>query len=145
MPTSSRTWSSPPSTRRSAPRRSWPRTRWAASPAGWAVWTCRASRHGGDHAPSAGYAGLPLRPPHGPLASGSMYPAPIQRLVTELSRLPGVGQRTAQRLAFYILRSDAEDAAGLAEAIREVKEKVGLCEVCFNLAEGPRCGICENE
>jgi recombination protein RecR len=73
-----------------------------------------------------------------------MYPAPIQRLVTELSRLPGVGQRTAQRLAFYILRSDAEEAQGLADAIREVKEKVGLCEVCFNLAEGPRCLICED-
>jgi recombination protein RecR len=73
-----------------------------------------------------------------------MYPVPIQRLVTELSRLPGIGQRTAQRLAFYILRSDAEDAQGLADAIREVKEKVGLCEVCFNLAEGPRCAICED-
>jgi recombination protein RecR len=73
-----------------------------------------------------------------------MYPAPIQRLVTELSRLPGVGQRTAQRLAFYILRSDAEQAQGLADAIREVKEKVGLCEVCFNLAEGQRCVICED-
>jgi recombination protein RecR len=74
-----------------------------------------------------------------------MYPAPIQRLVTELSRLPGIGQRTAQRLAFYILRSDEEEAYGLADAIREVKEKVGLCEVCFNLAEGPRCVICEDQ
>src|SRR4051812_50175626 len=74
-----------------------------------------------------------------------MYAGPIQRLVTELSRLPGIGQRTAQRLAFHILRSDDADAFGLADAIREVKEKVGLCEVCSNLAEGPRCRICEDE
>ena len=74
-----------------------------------------------------------------------MHPSPIQRLITELSRLPGIGQRTAQRLAFHILRADDTEAFGLAEAIREVKEKVGLCEVCFNLAEGPRCRICEDE
>ena len=74
-----------------------------------------------------------------------MHPGPIQRLITELSRLPGIGQRTAQRLAFHILRSDDSEAFGLADAIREVKEKVGLCEVCFNLAEGPRCRICEDE
>ncbi len=71
-------------------------------------------------------------------------PAPLGRLVAELSRLPGIGQRTAQRLAFHILRADDADAARLAEAIREVKEKIGLCEVCFNLAEGPRCRICED-
>jgi len=74
-----------------------------------------------------------------------VYAGPIQRLVTELARLPGIGQRTAQRLAFHILRAEDEEAFGLAEAIREVKEKVGLCEVCFNLAEGPRCRICEDE
>ncbi len=71
-----------------------------------------------------------------------MYPQPINRLVSELSKLPGIGQRTAQRLAFHVLRSDDEDAAALAAAIREVKEKVGLCELCFNLSEGPRCEIC---
>ncbi len=70
---------------------------------------------------------------------------PIQRLITELSRLPGIGARTAQRLAFHILRADAEEAGALADAIREVKERVGLCEVCFNLAEGPRCRICQDE
>ena len=73
-----------------------------------------------------------------------MYPGPIQRLITELSRLPGIGQRTAQRLAFHILRADDEAAFGLADAIREAREKVGLCEICFNLAEGPRCRICED-
>jgi recombination protein RecR len=70
---------------------------------------------------------------------------PLQRLVTELGKLPGVGQRTAQRLAFHILRASGEDAAALAEAIRDVKEKITLCEVCFNLAEGPRCAVCLDE
>ncbi len=73
-----------------------------------------------------------------------MYPQPINRLVSELAKLPGIGQRTAQRLAFHILRSEDADAAALADAIREVKERVGLCEVCFNLAEGPRCEVCED-
>jgi recombination protein RecR len=65
-------------------------------------------------------------------------------LVTELSKLPGVGNRTAQRLAFHILRASGEDATALAEAIREVKEKIGLCEVCFNLTDEPRCRICQD-
>jgi recombination protein RecR len=73
-----------------------------------------------------------------------MYPRPIERLVTELAKLPGIGRRTAQRLAFHILRSEEADAFALADAIREVREKVGLCEVCFNLAEGPRCELCED-
>ena len=74
-----------------------------------------------------------------------MYPAPVQRLVTELGKLPGIGQRTAQRLAFHILRSDLDDAVGLADAIREVKERITLCERCFNLADAPLCGICSDE
>jgi recombination protein RecR len=73
-----------------------------------------------------------------------MYAGPISRLIAELSRLPGIGQRTAQRLAFHILRAEDDEALALADAIHEVKEKVGLCEVCFNLAEGPRCAICED-
>ena len=73
-----------------------------------------------------------------------MYAPPVNRLITELARLPGIGQRTAQRLAFHILRVPAEDALPLAEAIREVKETVGQCEICFNLAVGPRCRICED-
>ena len=73
-----------------------------------------------------------------------MLAPPLQRLVTELSRLPGIGNRTAQRLAFHVLRAPAEEAGALADAIREVKEKITLCEICFNLAEGPRCGICED-
>jgi recombination protein RecR len=69
---------------------------------------------------------------------------PVNRLITELARLPGIGQRTAQRLAFHLLRVSDEEALALAAAIREVKEEVGLCEVCFNLAVGPRCRICED-
>ena len=75
--------------------------------------------------------------------SGS-YAPPVQRLVSELSKLPGIGARTAQRLAFYILRSSEQDAFALAEAIREVKEKIGLCEVCFNLTDEARCRICQD-
>jgi recombination protein RecR len=75
----------------------------------------------------------------------SVYAPPIQRLVSELSKLPGVGSRTAQRLAFYILRASGDDAEALAQAIRDVKERIGLCEICCNLAEGPRCRICEDE
>jgi recombination protein RecR len=68
----------------------------------------------------------------------------VQRLVAELSKLPGIGTRTAQRLAFHILRAPQHDALGLAAAIQEVKEKIGLCEVCFNLADEPRCRICQD-
>ena len=74
-----------------------------------------------------------------------MLAPPLQRLVTELSKLPGIGNRTAQRLAFHVLRASPEDASALADAIRDVKEKITLCEVCFNLAEGPRCTICLDE
>ncbi len=74
-----------------------------------------------------------------------MYAPPVQRLITELSKLPGVGGRTAQRLAFHLLRADDQDALALADAIREVKERIGLCERCFNLADGPLCKICADE
>ena len=74
-----------------------------------------------------------------------MYAPPVNRLITELARLPGIGQRTAQRLAFHLLRIDSEEALALADAIREVKETVTQCEVCFNLAVGARCRICEDE
>jgi recombination protein RecR len=75
----------------------------------------------------------------------TVYAPPVQRLITELSKLPGVGGRTAQRLAFHLLRSSDEEAFALADAIKEVKERIGLCEVCFNLADGPRCRICSDE
>ena len=71
-----------------------------------------------------------------------MFSPPVNRLITELAKLPGIGQRTAQRLAFHVLRVPEQEAFALAAAIREVKERIVLCEVCFNLAEGPRCPIC---
>jgi recombination protein RecR len=73
-----------------------------------------------------------------------LYAPPVQRLILELGKLPGIGQRTAQRLAFHLLRVDAEEANGLADAIRDVKERIGLCEICFNLADEPRCRICQD-
>jgi recombination protein RecR len=72
----------------------------------------------------------------------SSYAPPVQRLVGELSKLPGIGSRSAQRLAFHILRAPAEDADALAQAISEVKLKIRLCEVCFNLTDETRCRIC---
>lgn len=74
-----------------------------------------------------------------------MYAPPVQRLITELSKLPGVGGRTAQRLTFHLLRASDDDALALADAIREVKERIGLCGTCFNLADGPVCRICADE
>lgn len=74
-----------------------------------------------------------------------MFSPPVERLITELSKLPGIGRRTAQRLAFHILRVDEAEGLALAEAIREVKEKIGFCEVCFNLTDQPVCKICSDE
>ena len=79
------------------------------------------------------------------MSSSTSYAPPVQRLITELAKLPGVGSRTAQRLAFHILRSSDEDARALTEAIVEVKEKIGLCEVCFNLTDEARCRICQDQ
>jgi recombination protein RecR len=69
---------------------------------------------------------------------------PISRLIAELSRFPGVGQRTAQRMAFHLLRVSDEEALALADAIRDVKEQVGECELCFNLATERLCQICQD-
>jgi recombination protein RecR len=74
-----------------------------------------------------------------------LFAAPVNRLITELARLPGIGQRTAQRLAFHILSASEDEALGLADAIREVKATVGHCEVCFNLATESTCRICQDE
>jgi recombination protein RecR len=74
-----------------------------------------------------------------------MFSPPVERLITELSKLPGIGRRTAQRLTFHILRVPEDEGLALADAIREVKEKIGFCEVCFNLTDEPVCRICSNE
>ena len=68
----------------------------------------------------------------------------FDRLVAELSKLPGVGRKTAARLAFHLLRTSARDVEALAEALLELKRKVGLCQRCFHVAEGDLCSICRN-
>ena len=73
-----------------------------------------------------------------------MYEGAIQELIDELGRLPGVGPKSAQRIAFHILQSESVDIQRLVEAIREVKEKVKFCEVCGNVAEDAQCRICRD-
>ena len=68
----------------------------------------------------------------------------VDTLVVQLARLPGIGHRTAQRLAFHLLRVPPEEALALADAIRIVKERVGFCSVCFNLTEEPLCRFCND-
>ena len=74
-----------------------------------------------------------------------IYAAPVQDLIDELGRMPGVGPKSAQRIAFHLLKLSKDDALRLARAITEVKDKVSFCERCFNVAEGPRCGICSDD
>ncbi|HEY2790007.1 MAG TPA: recombination mediator RecR [Gaiellales bacterium] len=71
-----------------------------------------------------------------------MYAPSVDNLIVQLARLPGVGRRTAQRLAFHLLKASEADALALADAIREVKERIGFCTECGNLAEEPLCPIC---
>ncbi|MBI5723012.1 MAG: recombination protein RecR [Planctomycetes bacterium] len=70
------------------------------------------------------------------------YSQTIERLIEEFGRLPGIGARSAERLAFHVLKSPDDQAFALAQAIRDVKEKVRPCPVCFNIAEGQLCQIC---
>ncbi|MGB6959104.1 MAG: recombination mediator RecR [Candidatus Acidiferrum sp.] len=70
------------------------------------------------------------------------FAAPVERLIDELKHLPGIGQKTAQRLAFFILRAAPEDALGLADAIREAKERIRECSVCSNITEDDPCHFC---
>lgn len=75
------------------------------------------------------------------ITSGAAAP-PVARLIDEFARLPGIGPKTASRLAFYLLRGSREEATALAEAILEVKERIRLCSHCFNTTEADPCGIC---
>jgi recombination protein RecR len=72
----------------------------------------------------------------------AFYAAPIARLLEELERLPGIGPKSAQRLAYHILRGDTASAERLAAAIVEVKRAIRFCERCFNFAEGELCDVC---
>ena len=73
-----------------------------------------------------------------------MYEGAVQDLIDELGRLPGVGPKSAQRLAFHLLQADAADVQRLVEALTQVKAKVRFCETCFNVAEAEQCKICAN-
>ncbi|MFL6272227.1 MAG: recombination mediator RecR [Actinomycetes bacterium] len=73
-----------------------------------------------------------------------MYAAPVQDLIDELGRLPGVGPKSAQRIAFHLLKVDKPDALRLAQAITEVKDRVAFCTRCFNVSESEECGVCRD-
>ncbi len=73
------------------------------------------------------------------------YAKPIDHLIEALARLPGIGKKTASRLAFHILRSSSSEAQELARAILDVKEKIRLCSICFNLTDENPCRICQDE
>jgi recombination protein RecR len=73
-----------------------------------------------------------------------MFEGPVQRLIDELSRLPGVGQKSAQRLAFHLLAVEEADAQRLAAAITDMRSQVSLCQRCFNVASGEECQICRD-
>jgi len=75
----------------------------------------------------------------------ALHAKPIDQLIEALMKLPGIGRKTASRLAFYILRSSLSEAQGLARAILDVKEKIHLCSICFNLTDEDSCQICKDE
>lgn len=72
------------------------------------------------------------------------FAEPLTRLIQEFKRLPGIGQKSAQRLAFHVLRSSQEDADRLVAAVQDVKTKLGLCEVCNNISDGELCPFCRD-
>lgn len=73
------------------------------------------------------------------------YELPVQDLITELGRLPGIGPKSAQRIAFYLLKIPAEDAKRLARVIVEAKDRLSWCRRCFNISEGELCSFCRDE
>ncbi|MDQ3693162.1 MAG: recombination mediator RecR [Chloroflexota bacterium] len=75
-------------------------------------------------------------------ATSAVTALPVARLIDEFAKLPGIGPKTASRLAYHVLRGSRDDATSLAEAILEIKEKIRLCSVCFNTTELDPCGIC---
>lgn len=73
-----------------------------------------------------------------------MYEGPVQDLIDELGRLPGIGPKSAQRIAFHILAADPDDISRLADVLHQVKDKVKFCEICFNVSEEDQCRICRD-
>jgi recombination protein RecR len=72
------------------------------------------------------------------------FAEPLARLITELKRLPGIGQKSAQRMAFHLLRASRQDAELLAQAVLDVKDKLGFCTVCNNIADSEQCQYCRD-
>lgn len=72
------------------------------------------------------------------------FAEPLARLIQELKRLPGIGQKSAQRIAFHVLRAPREDAGRLAQAVVDVKDKLGICSVCNNISDGEICNYCRD-
>ena len=72
------------------------------------------------------------------------FAEPLARLIQEFKRLPGIGQKSAQRLAFHVLRTPREDAERLAQALVDVKDKLGICAVCNNISDGEMCNYCRD-
>lgn len=73
-----------------------------------------------------------------------MFEGPVQRLIDEMARLPGIGQKTAQRLAFHLLSVEEADARRLSSAINDMRDQVTLCSRCFNVTAGDECSICRD-
>ena len=72
----------------------------------------------------------------------AVYTQPVQALIDELGRLPGIGPKSAQRIAFYLLRASKQESSRLARSITEMKDRISFCRTCFNIAEGERCRLC---
>lgn len=75
---------------------------------------------------------------------GPAYPAAVERLIEEFAKLPGVGRKSAERLAFYVLKNDEATANSLSRAIQDVKQRIKHCRICWNLSDGDVCAICNN-
>lgn len=77
--------------------------------------------------------------------SSNAYPEPVERLIEEFTRMPGIGRRSAERMAFYVLKATEADAMKLSEAVADVKQKVHCCSICYNLTDIDPCMICVSE
>lgn len=80
----------------------------------------------------------------GPRLRSPAYPSAVERLIDEFAKLPGIGRKSAERLAFYVLKHDEATANALARAIQDVKQKIKHCRICWNLSDGDVCAICNN-
>ena len=77
-------------------------------------------------------------------SASDMFEGPLQRLIDELARLPGIGKKSAQRMAFHLLAIEEADARRLAQAITDLREQLGICQRCFNVTSGEECSICRD-